>query len=106
MKYKCHFCEKVLGNGVFYTLECECGNCSILFDKMGNISSYLFSFFDEKGKYYNIIKSQIETGTTLYVGQWFKLKHVITIDLTVPIEDGMPQVYKFFEKLQKYVLFS
>lgn len=107
MKYKCHYCGEILSNGYHYSLECfNCENCKIAFDKNGEITFYHFKFFED-GKDY--VMSKLKGSSRVYLidnTRFLKRKYLIDVISQLQIEDGMPQVYKLFEKLKKYILFS
>jgi hypothetical protein len=113
MKIKCHWCGEPLKNGANYSLECECGSCSISFNRKGIPTAYLFKLF-EQGKDYCIYKSSysketclaIANGKILFENKPWSLKNLIMVQTDLQFENGMPQVYRLFEKLKTYIVFS
>lgn len=107
MRYKCHYCESPLNNGIIYTLYCKnCGRCSITLDnKSGKITSYNFSIF-ENGRDTNIIRIENNykpRSYCIYNGEY------ISIPLNIPIqldETNTPLVYDLWDKIKILILFK
>src|SRR5579885_959126 len=70
MRYKCHYCSKLLVPGTSYTLECECGNCNLGFDRTGKVDHFKITFF-EKGKDIFLLKDKHSEAITYGTGRGF-----------------------------------
>jgi hypothetical protein len=121
MRYKCHYCGEFLKPGLHYTLECECGNCNLGFEKTGQLDCFQVAFF-EKGKDIFLFKSKhdknIFYGFKKYssslskIGPFSKSVYaipeiILQVDTALQFdEEGVPQIYKLWEKLDKLKVFS
>lgn len=123
MRYKCHYCSEFLKPGMNYTLECDCGNCNIGFEKSGKVNSFLVAFF-EKGKDFFLLKSKdsekISYGykkglyiekpmdkSPFFKSYFLQSEFVLQVETSLQFdEEGVPQVYKLWEKLDKLKAFS
>jgi len=110
MRYKCHYCGKLLVPGVSYTLECSCGNCNLGFDRTGKVDHFKIVLF-EKGKDIFLVKDRHSESMTYGFGKGFFKpfmdKVVMQVAVTLQFdEEGTPQVYKLWEKLNKLIVFS
>lgn len=118
MRYKCHYCSELLKPGANYTLECDCGNCNLGFDKFGKVNEFIVTFF-EKGKDVFLFKEKFNSKIV------YGYKHPYTkssnIRLVIPYfdknimeveselkfdEENVPKVYALWEKLDKLKAFS
>jgi len=118
MRYKCHYCSELLKPGVYYTLECECGNCNLGFDKSGKIDHFKVTFF-EKGKDIFLIKEKYD-GKIVYgfkhpyakpdnnpFSNPYLDKVVLQANVDLQFdEENAPKVYTLWEKLDKLKAFS
>lgn len=110
MKYKCHYCGEHLKPGVSFTLECECGNCSLGFHRDGSVESFRLTFF-EKGADIFLVKDKYSDKVSLGKGKAMFRPYMQQTIIEVPVklnfdQEGMPQVYTLWEKLSKLVIFS
>lgn len=110
MKYKCHYCGEYLKPGIQFTLECECGNCSLGFDRSGEINNFQLTFF-EKGHDIFLVKDKWSENVFYGKGRSISKPYMQQIVLQIPIklninEEGIPQAYSLWEKLNKLVIFS
>lgn len=114
MRYKCHYCSELLKPGVDYTLECECGNCNLGFDKSGKVDRFQLTFF-EKGKDIFLIKvignNKISYGFNKhsYMRKILILDYQFVMQVDVDLQfdkENVPQVYSLWEKLDKLKAFS
>lgn len=109
-RYKCHYCGKLLVPGGYYTLECECGNCSIGFDKNGKPDNFKLALF-EKGKDILFMKDRFSDKITYGIGHGFSQPRLDKVVMQVEVElqfdeEGTPLVYTLWEKLNKLIIFS
>lgn len=110
MRYKCHYCGEYLKPGVNFTLECDCGNCSLGFNKSGQVETFYLTFF-EKGLDIFLVKSKYSDKVTLGKGKSISRPYMQQAIIEVPVQlnfdkEGMPQAYSLWEKLSKLVIFS
>lgn len=123
MRYKCHYCSAFLKPSANYTLECDCNNCSLGFEKSGNVDSFLLALF-EKGKDIFLLKSKdsdkVSYGYKKAVSVtdhhykspfnksfYFQSEFVLQVETSLQFdEEGVPQVYKLWERLDKLKVFS
>lgn len=124
MRYKCHYCSEFLKPGAIYTLECECGNCNLGFDKSGKVDQFKITFF-EKGRdiflskskcgnkiaygYINTYKKDIDGQTLSIFARFLNNVEKVILQANVELqfdEENVPQVYKLWEKLDKLKAFS
>lgn len=109
-KFKCHYCGKNLKPGGYYTLECECGNCRIGFDKHGKAEQFELALF-EKGKDIIFRKDRYSNKITYGVGHGLVKPRLDKVVMQVEVElqfdeEGTPLVYTLWEKLNKLIVFS
>ncbi len=104
MIYKCHWCELPLKPGINSTLECSCGHCSISFHSNGNVSSYKFHIFEDNKNY--LIESYHGKDIRLYQKNKYNVVRLLDIESNLEFENGIPQVYKLFNKMKNLLLFS
>ena len=121
MKYFCNFCGEQLRPGYSYTVECECKNCYLFFSKDGLVG-YRFYFFED-GVDWCILKKPSEKDTFLFNrpnGTSWKVgkahpeydnyglidKPLISGKFNLIFDNGVPQVYKLFEKMKNLIVFS
>lgn len=106
-KYKCHWCNEDLQNGISYSLECKkCKFCCMSFDKYGHIDKYIFRLF-ENGKDYQIYQNTYGKAHICIrdkYGNYFQ--PLMNADMKLEFKDGIPQVYKMFEKFMTYLTFK
>jgi hypothetical protein len=112
MRYKCHYCEKYLQPGMQFTLQCQCNNCLISFNKKGEIE-YFYLIFFEKGCYHYLVKDVFSGGDIDYLvssdwrDQTPKGKKILKINLNLNIgEDGLILAYDLFNKINKLIILS
>lgn len=110
MKYKCHFCGENLKLGQRYTFECDCGNCNLGFDRHGELNRFHLVIF-EKGKDLIFDKEMYSDAIIYGEGQGWNKPYMnkVILQVKVPVqfdENGMPLVYKLWEKLNKLIIFS
>lgn len=121
MKYFCHYCGNQLRPGYNYTVECNCRNCYLFFNKDG-LAAYRFYFF-EGGSDWCILKKPSDKNSFLFekhrnsFGRYDGDPHqeyvpyadenaMVKGNFTILFDNGVPQVYKLFEKMKNLVVFS
>ena len=110
MRYKCHYCSQYLVPGITYMLECKCGNCNLGFDRSGKVDQFKIIFF-EKGKDVVFVKDKYNECITYGTGRSFwkpwMQKQIMQVNVALQFsDDGVPQVYTLWEKLNKLIAFS
>jgi hypothetical protein len=100
----------LLTPGTSYTLECECGNCNLGFDRTGKVDHFKITFF-EKGKDIFLLKDKYSEAITYGTGRgiWkpYMDKPIMQVNVALQFsDDGVPQVYTLWEKLNKLIVFS
>lgn len=120
MRYKCHYCSELLKPGINYTLECECGNCNLGFDRTGKVDQFKVTFF-EKGKDIFLLKDRNQFNSKIVYGfkhpyikpdnnsgiNPYTDKVVMQVDVDLQFDkENVPQVYTLWEKLDKLKAFS
>lgn len=118
MRYKCHYCSELLKPGIYYTLECDCGNCNLGFERSGKVDHFKITFF-EKGKDIFLMKDKYDSKITYGFKHPFNKidnrpflsayidKVVMQVDVNLQFdEENVPQVYTLWEKLNKLKAFS